>query len=219
MATGNHMTRLTTTLAALACAALATVRGTDTPVSPGAAAPLDMLLAVVDLAGQTQRPFAGKEQRATVLFFVAHDCPVSNKFAPELRRIADEFALKGVRCALVYADPDLSAADIRQHVKEFALSVPTLAVYPDRAHALTRAAGATHTPEAVVVTATGHIAYRGRINNLYEELGSPRAVVTQHDLRVALAAVLAGKVPNPKWPAAIGCFISPLPSPSPSSKL
>ena len=50
--------------------------------------------------------------------------------------------------------------------------------------------------------------YRGRIDNQYAALGKPRRVVTVHDLRDALDAVLAGRpVANPETEA-FGCFIA-----------
>ena len=62
----------------------------------------------------------------------------------------------------------------------------------------------------MVVDSTGKLVYRGRINNFYEDFGKPRRVITQHDLRNALNALLAGKpVPQPRVKA-IGCFIPKL---------
>ena len=63
-----------------------------------------------------------------------------------------------------------------------------------------------------MVDSTGKIVYRGRINNFYEDFGKPRRVITQHDLRDALKAVLAGQpAPNPRGEC-IGCFIPKLPA-------
>ena len=78
-----------------------------------------------------------------------------------------------------------------------------------------KATGAKVTPEAVVVDSTGKIVYRGRINNFYEDFGKPRRVVTEHDLRDALKAVLAGKpAPKPRGEC-VGCFIPKLPQSKP----
>ncbi|HUF61098.1 MAG TPA: hypothetical protein VMN36_03405 [Verrucomicrobiales bacterium] len=55
------------------------------------------------------------------------------------------------------------------------------------------------------------IAYHGRINDLYAALGSKRQVVTAHDLRRALDAILAGKkqIPPPGG-RPVGCYIADL---------
>ncbi len=38
----------------------------------------------------------------TVLIFVSTDCPVSNRYAPEITRLYEQFAPQGVRFRLVY---------------------------------------------------------------------------------------------------------------------
>jgi hypothetical protein len=84
----------------------------------------------------------------------------------------------------------------------------------DGDRAIAKRAGATITPQAVVLTSTSAIAYRGRIDNQYAALGKPRRVVTSHDLHDAIDAVLTGtKVPHAETEA-IGCFIAPGRSPS-----
>jgi hypothetical protein len=40
-----------------------------------------------------------------VLVFVRTDCPISNRYAPELRRLQDRFAPRGMAFWLVYPDP------------------------------------------------------------------------------------------------------------------
>ena len=43
--------------------------------------------------------------RARVLFFLAHDCPIANSYAPEIRRICGDYASERVECVLIYVDP------------------------------------------------------------------------------------------------------------------
>ena len=70
-----------------------------------------------------------------------------------------------------------------------------------------RRLGATKTPQAFVINAAGTTVYRGRINNLFADYGTRRQTVTQHDLRNALDAVLAGKPVSQAVTDAIGCHI------------
>lgn len=153
---------------------------------------------------QPVKPSAG----AQVLLFVTNDCPISNYYSHEIRRICEDFGPRGASCSLVYIDPTLSDADVRKHAAEYGHGA-----YPkfiDRRRLLTEAAGAKVTPEAVVIRADESIAYRGRIDNGYAGLGRPRRVVSEHDLRDALDAVLGGKpVPKPETPP-VGCYIPPL---------
>jgi hypothetical protein len=141
----------------------------------------------------------------TVLIFLSTDCPVSNRYAPEIKRLHQEFTARGLRFQLVYPNPLDDAAAIRRHVQEY--GYPDIA-RPDRDHALVKTAGATITPEAVVFDAQQRIVYRGRIDDRFVELGRERAAATQHDLRDALTAVLAGRPVSSPRTQAVGCFIA-----------
>ena len=175
---------------ALLCSALSTSIAQTAPLSFG------------DLNGK-QHTLTDKGTRATVLIFVARDCPISNTYAPELNRIAAHYA-KNVRFFLVYPDKDLSAEKARQHAKSFAYQMPLVL---DTKHRLVRATGATVTPQVAVLAADGKRVYLGRINNLYIGFGKKRARITQNDLRETLDAVLANKPVPHSTTTAIGCFI------------
>jgi len=145
--------------------------------------------------------------KTEVLFFVSTDCPISNSFAPEIQRICKDYAAKGVGCSLVYEDLQADAAAVRKHLAEYEYEHISAAIDADRT--IARQAGATITPESVVIDSRGRVRYRGRINNSYADFGKPRQVVTVHDVRDALDAVLAGKtVSNPET-RALGCYIVP----------
>jgi hypothetical protein len=145
--------------------------------------------------------------KASVLFFISSDCPISNSYAPEIQRLCGEYTTKGVSCSLVYEDVQIDAAFMQKHLSEYRYSgIP--AVIDSRRKIASRAR-VTVTPEAVVIDSRSEIRYRGRIDNFYAALGKPRQQVTAHDLRDALDAVLAGKpVPNPETKA-LGCYIVP----------
>jgi hypothetical protein len=141
----------------------------------------------------------------TVLIFVSTDCPISNRYAPEIRRLHDEFAPRGLRFRLVYPNPLDGEAAVTKHVKDF--DYPPIAER-DGDHRLVKMAGASITPEAVVFDARNRVVYRGRIDDRFVELGRERPAATQHDLRNALTALLAGKDVNPAQTQAVGCFIA-----------
>lgn len=159
---------------------------------------------ITTLDGRTVRPFAG--DRPSLLFFVTNDCPISNYYSREMNRICTEFAGR-IQCYLVYVDPDLTRARIEQHLKDFGHG--DYPVILDAHHVLVKAAGATVTPEAAVVV-RGEVVYLGRIDNAYATWGKQRRVITERDLREALAAVLAGRSPVAARTKATGCFIPPL---------
>lgn len=147
----------------------------------------------------------GSAENAHVWLFVASDCPVSNAYAPEIQRICAEYGAKGVGCSLVYEDVRIDAAAVKRHGDEYRYRDIPATIDDERRMA--RQMKVSVTPEAVVVDAKGAIRYRGRIDNRYAALGKPRRVVTSHDLREALDAVVSGRrVASPET-TAIGCFI------------
>lgn len=161
------------------------------------------------VGGGTVRLPGPDDAAAVVLLFLGHDCPVSNGYTPELARIATAYTPKKVAFFAVYADADVTPDEAAKHAKEYALPCPSVL---DPKLTLATRTGATVKPEAVVLSPTGDVLYRGRIDDRYIALGKKRAEPTTHDLRAALDAVLAGKpVPNPRTQA-IGCDID-FPSP------
>jgi hypothetical protein len=161
--------------------------------------------------GEAMALFAPKE-KASAMFFVATDCPISNWYAPTIQRVCRDYAARGVDCTLIYEDVDLGATpaaldtDVRAHLREYRYGSMTAAV--DRTRVVARRAKATITPQVVVVDRSGAIRYRGRIDNAYADLGKPRQHVTSHDLRASLDAVLANRpVPAPETEA-LGCYIT-----------
>ncbi len=160
---------------------------------------------VRDIDGIPREPLKVEKGHVDALFFVTNDCPISNYYAHEIRRICEDYSKRAVGCTLVYTDSALTDEQARQHAAEYGHGT-----YPkivDRNHVLVKAAGAAINPTAVLVKSDGSIAYRGRIDNMYAAIGIQRRVVTEHDLRAALDAVIAGRpVAKPESPP-IGCYI------------
>ena len=138
--------------------------------------------------------------KAIVFLFTSTDCPISNRYAPEVQRVVGEFSRKGVVFRLVYPNPADQAGAIREHMAAFSYE-GALEALRDPAHALVKFTEATITPEAAVVA-------RGRIDDRYVDLGVERPSPTQRDLADALTAVLAGKPVARSRTQAVGCFIA-----------
>jgi hypothetical protein len=164
-------------------------------------------LTVFDLAGYQVDPFDATDAKAVVFIFVSVDCPISNRYAPEIRRIEEDFARSGVRFWLVYADTDISIEGIRKHINDYRLPSKALR---DPQHGLVRLCKVHVTPEAAVFLPGRRLVYHGRIDNRYADLGKERPEATQRDLQNVLEAILQGKpVPYPTA-RAVGCYISEL---------
>ena len=159
---------------------------------------------VLDLTGHPIDPFRARDHAALVFIFISTDCPISNRYAPEVRRLQSKYASRRIFFALVHADPTVSGAAVRKHAEEFQLSGEILR---DPAHVLVKKCRARVTPEAAVFTPDGQLAYRGRIDDRYVELGKARPEARTHDLADALEAILAGKAIAARETRAIGCSI------------
>ena len=163
---------------------------------------------VVGLDGRPLDPLAPAAGiTATVLVFTMTDCPISNRYAPELRRLAQAFEARGVRFWLVYPKREDDAAAIRTHAATFVHGIPAVR---DPQHTLVRATGVSVTPEVAVFDTAGAVRYRGRIDDRYVEFGVDRPAPTRHDLEDALAHVLAGTRVAEPVTRAIGCFLADL---------
>jgi hypothetical protein len=142
--------------------------------------------------------------RVRVLIFVSVDCPISNRYAPEVRRLDEKFAPRGVGFWLVYPDATTPAEAIRKHLQEYAYPI---AAVRDPGQALVKQAKARVTPEAAVFAAGRRLVYRGRIDDRFVDFGKERPAPTRRDLEEALEALLAGKTVSIPVTKAVGCYI------------
>ena len=159
---------------------------------------------VADVHGKPHHPLDLSGKKAAVLFFLIHDCPISNAYSPEIARIVKEHESRGVAAYVVQTDRSADTAKLAQHAADFGYPCPVLM---DREHALVKRIGATVAPEAAVIGADGQVRYIGRIDDRYVDFGKQRAAPTTRDLRDALEAVLTGKPVPVERTKAIGCFI------------
>ena len=163
-------------------------------------------LRVLDLDGRLVDPLApAPGVRATVLVFITTDCPIANRYAPEIQRLTSIFTPQGVRFWLVYANPHEPVASIRNHLRQFQYAIPALR---DPEHALVRFTKVTVSPEAAVVDQGGALVYHGRIDDRWVNLGRDRPSPTHSDLAEALSATLEGKPVAQTATPAVGCILA-----------
>jgi peroxiredoxin len=144
------------------------------------------------------------KRKAIVLVFVAHDCPISNAYAPEVNHLAARYSRAKMAFYLVYPARGLKATEARRHAREYGYQIPLLM---DPTRRLVKRAQVHVTPEVAVLTPQGRLLYRGRIDDRYAVLGKPRLQATRHDLRAALDSISAGKIVQTPRTTAIGCYI------------
>lgn len=181
----------------------ATRSGSTGPSRPAAISSAGL----IDLEGRPVELWRDPPLEATVIIFTRGDCPISNRYAPEVGRLYERFHPRGVAFYLVYVHPDESAETIRRHKDEYGYACPAVR---DPEHQFVRRVGAAVTPEAAVFDASGQLRYRGRIDDLYLDFGKARQAAASHDLADAIEATLAGRAIAEPRTKAVGCYISDL---------
>jgi hypothetical protein len=160
-----------------------------------------------DLHGQPIRELAGPNVRVVVFLFAATDCPISNRYVPEINRLTQQFSTQGVRVWWVYPNASDSAQVVANHNRNFSISGGTIL---DKHQSLVSLAHATVTPEAAVFVVDGDTlreVYHGRIDDRYISLGQERPKSQYHDLEAAISAALRSQpVPQPES-RPVGCSI------------
>ena len=164
-------------------------------------------LELLDLDGAQISPFEQASAKVFVFLFTRVDCPISNRYAPSIARLCEEFAPRGVVFRLVYPNPKRTPAEIKQHLQDYGYPCQPLR---DPEHRLVDLAGASITPEAAVFLPDGKMVYRGRIDDRWVDLGKSRRKATRFDLRQSLEEVLGGQPVTSPRTKAVGCFISDL---------
>jgi thiol-disulfide isomerase/thioredoxin len=160
----------------------------------------------VDLTGNPVDPLKSSQGKVVVLVFVRTDCPVSNRYAPEIQRLSAQYLDKAAFW-LVFPSKAESPEMIRKHEQDFGYKLPALR---DLQHALVRHSQVQVTPEVAVFDVHGRLIYHGRIDNLYEDLGRARSAPTTHELDDAIRAATIGKILPARATPAVGCYLSDL---------
>jgi len=157
-----------------------------------------------DTAGRVHTPAEWNGKRAVVLFFASTDCPIANSYVPEMNRIHDAYASRGIAFLVVQGDATIATSAVVQYAKEYNYTFPYLF---DPKESLAAFTGATTVPEVAVLSPRGDLLYLGRVDDRQVDYGKQRPQATEADLRDALDAVLAGKaIPHPRTKA-LGCSI------------
>jgi thiol-disulfide isomerase/thioredoxin len=178
-----------------------------TAVSVQAAAVPHPVLAHVQvrtIQGTVVQPLAAPNRTATVLLFIAYNCPICNSYSAEIHRLQTDYGVGKIAFYVVYTDVGVPLKKLQAHAK--AHGYTKFALF-DKSHALVKLTKAAVTPEAVVLGPTDQILYEGRIDNRYSNFGTSQDVATVSDLRRALDAIRADQPVKIARTKAIGCYI------------
>ena len=165
-------------------------------------------LMLTDLSGQAVPLVSSSQSRASVFVFIRTDCPISDRYLPEIARQQQRAVAAGIEFALVFVDAAESSEAIATHLRTFDY---TGRVIRDDRHTLVRLAGARTTPEAAAFVhehGVPRLVYRGRIDNRYVDFGRMRPAATDHDLADVNEGLAAGRRLTFRTTEAIGFVIA-----------
>ena len=148
--------------------------------------------------------------RVVVLFFTASDCPISNRYIPEIARLRHEFAAKHVVFWWVFPNREDTPEIVKIHQRQFSVDGDTIL---DTKQTLVQMAHVTTTPEsAVFAVIHGRLLeiYHGRVDDRYVSIGQERPQPTRHDLEEAISSALDHRPVSQPVTRPVGCSIVPL---------
>jgi len=143
--------------------------------------------------------------KAIVLFVQGDGCPLVRKRVPQLKRLNEAYASKGVLFWMINPNVQDSRSEVAKEATEFGIDLPILL---DPTQLVARELKITRTGEAIVIEPNSwRIRYRGAIDDQLDyESQKPEA---QHEyLKEALDALLAGTAIKTEATAAPGCVVT-----------
>ncbi len=147
-----------------------------------------------------------KGEKATVVMFICNHCPYVIHVNPEIVRIAQDYADKGVGFVGISSNdvvnyPMDRPDRMKEHATQVGYNFPYLY---DETQAVAHAYDAACTPDFYVFDGDDKLYYRGRLDTSRPGNDSP---LTGSDLRAAIDAAIAGAaIPEKQYPSA-GCNI------------
>lgn len=164
-----------------------------------------------DLSGRSRQLSALlKECDFTVIAVTSPSCPLSQKFAPTLAALEDQWKSKGVHfvfAGAIASDPAEALASLaKQHGWDGVCT-------PDSSQELLRALGAESTTEVFILDRARTLHYRGAVDDQYG-IGYQKDAASRTYLADALEAMTHGQRPRLAATTAPGCALEVTPAPA-----
>jgi len=181
------------------------------PLAVGASAP-DFCLPGID--GQTHCLAEYASSKVLVIAFTCNHCPTAQLYETRLKQLAADYRDRGVTLVAIqpnspnavrldelgYTDLGDSFEDMKVRAAYRHFNFPYL--YDGEAQEVARAYGPAATPHLFIFDAQRKLRYQGRVDN------NPReSLVTRHDARLAIDAILAGQPVEVEKTPSVGCSI------------
>ncbi len=140
-----------------------------------------------------------KDSVATVIIFIATECPVSNEYNTRMENLYKEYGEKGIAFIGINSNKAEDVERIRNHAKKNRL---TFTILKDLQNVVADLFEASFTPEAYVLNGDHEVMYHGRIDN-----SRNKSNISVQDLKNALDEILKGMTVTKPRTKAFGCTI------------
>lgn len=140
-----------------------------------------------------------KDSVATVVIFIATECPVSNEYNTRMENLYKEYREKGIAFIGINSNKAEDVERIRNHAKKNRL---TFTILKDLQNVVADLFEASFTPEAYVLNGDHEVMYHGRIDN-----SRNKSNISVQDLKNALDEILKGMTVTKPRTKAFGCTI------------
>lgn len=140
-----------------------------------------------------------KNSKATVIMFIATQCPVSNAYNTRMAQLYADYKDKRVTFLGINSNMQEGVDEIKDHAKSNKLD---FIILKDHNNLIADKFDASFTPEIYVLNGNSEILYHGRIDDSRRE-----SDVKTKDLRAALDEILSGKKVSVPETKAFGCTI------------
>lgn len=146
-----------------------------------------------------------KDAKALVVMFICNHCPYVKAIEDRILQLHRDYKDKGVQLVGICANdptdyPEDSPTNLLKRWQEKEYGFPYLI---DETQQVAKAYDAACTPDIYVYDAERKLAYHGQLDDNWKDPSR----VTRHDLREALAALLAGEKLTAEQTPSMGCSI------------
>ena len=160
---------------------------------------------LLDHTGTAQELFKNYDAKAVVIMVQGNGCPIVRNLASDYKAVRDEYESKGVKFLMLNANPNDTRDEVAEEAAEYGIDIP---IMKDEAQLIAASLGVTRTAEVMVIDPAGwEIVYRGPLNDriTYER---QKNEASDHYLKSALNAVMAGEAIETPARATKGCIVN-----------
>jgi len=156
-----------------------------------------------DVVGDAHSLYQLRGKNATVVIFIATQCPYSNAFNQTMEKLYEDYQGRDVGFIGINANKTEPAAEVAVHAKAKGLK---FLILKDEGSVIANRLGARVTPEVFLLDSNMMLKYHGAVGNSKNPTTNPE-LATSDEARAALEAVLSGNPVQVAVTRAFGCTI------------